>query len=549
MGWRRAAGWVLLGSVLGMVACSKGTPPQPPPPAHDDGGTDGGPDTDAGVEEGNALLETGDWDDLDRLAVCRPTMDPGVACGSPDFFLGPLCNVRSLSDVAVPALYSVRINWDLLEPGGLVDSLRVVTDGGTSTLGTVALPGQEVGPDRFYLSTREGLEDGGSSTLALSGCESHARGRRLVGCYARCANGEPVRLGTFVAERLVRREGEAESSGMALLSESPVGRGDAMGLLVSQAHAFVVSGPDVARGVPGGLTVFDVSDRAAPVLRAHIDAPMGDTWRAVAARDDVLYVASSAEGVIAFDVSAPAQPQRLSTLPMLGAAPVDARSVWGQDARLYVSVGAPLARTHVYDVSQPRAPRLLQALKLGGANPALREHLPESAFSFEGRMYVSHGREGLNILDELSSPALNPLGRYTYPGATSHAVRVGRFGARLIAFEGGQDWAAHLRVLDVTNPEQVSLIGEYRLRTPVSIGALELRGTTLYVAHHQDGVRVLDVSVPERPRERAWFNSFSAEYPGAGHGFVDGLVAVSAPGDGYLYTVDTARGLLIFREP
>ncbi|MBU8900162.1 hypothetical protein KRR26_31605 [Corallococcus sp. M34] len=548
MGWRRAAGWVLLGGVLGMAACSKGAPPLPPPSSHEDGGADGGGDTDAGIEEGNVLLEMGDWDDLERLAVCRPTVDPGVACGSPDFFLAPLCNVRSLGDVAGPALYSVRINWDLLEPVGLVDSLRVVTDGGASTLGTMALPAQELGPERFYLSAREGLEDGGSSTLSLSGCESYARGRRLVGCYARCANGAPVRLGTFAAERLVRREGEAESSGMALLSESPVGRGDAMGLVVSQAHAFVVSGPDLMRGVPGGLTVLDVHDRAAPVLRARIDAPMGDTWRAVAARGDVLYVASSAEGVIAFDISTAAQPQRLSSFPT-GVGPVDALSVWVRDARLYVTQARPSAQTSLYDVSQPRAPVRLNGLQSGGADPRVPEHQPASVFSFEGRLYVSHGREGLRIHDEAGASPLDELGHYTYPGATSHAVRVGRFGSRVIAFEGGQDWAAHLRVLDVTNPAQVSLVGEYRLRTPVSIGALELRGTTLFVAHHQDGVRVLDVSEPERPRERAWFNSFAAEHPGAGHGFVDGLVAVSAPGDGYLYTVDTARGLLIFREP
>jgi hypothetical protein len=76
-----------------------------------------------------------------------------------------------------------------------------------------------------------------------------------------------------------------------------------------------------------------------------------------------------------------------------------------------------------------------------------------------------------------------------------------------------------------------------------------LVGTRLYVAHYQGGVRVLDVSVPETPRQVAHFNTFRASDPGRGTSFYDGAIGIRVPGDGYVYTVDSSRGLIILREP
>jgi hypothetical protein len=139
-------------------------------------------------------------------------------------------------------------------------------------------------------------------------------------------------------------------------------------------------------------------------------------------------------------------------------------------------------------------------------------------------------------------------GHYTYPRATSHAVAVGRINGRLLAFEGGEQWGAHLRVLDVTDPAAIRRIGEYKFAQHVSIHNLELVGTKLYVAHYQAGLRVLDVSVPESPREVAHYNNFRPTDPTRGDSFYDGAIGVRVPGDGYIYVVDTSRGLLILQE-
>ena len=125
---------------------------------------------------------------------------------------------------------------------------------------------------------------------------------------------------------------------------------------------------------------------------------------------------------------------------------------------------------------------------------------------------------------------------------------MGRFGDRLIAFEGGEDWGAHLRVLDVTNPADIRLLAEWRLQEHISIHNMVLVGTKLYVAHYQNGVRVLDVSVPEQPRQVAHHHTFRPHDAGRGSSFYDGAIGIRVPGDGYVYAVDTSRGLLILRE-
>ena len=126
---------------------------------------------------------------------------------------------------------------------------------------------------------------------------------------------------------------------------------------------------------------------------------------------------------------------------------------------------------------------------------------------------------------------------------------MGTIGGRTIAFEGGENYDAHLRVLDVTDPSNVVRLAEWRLRSQASIHNMVLVGTRLYIAWYHEGVRVLDVSKPEEPRQLAYFNTFRETDFERGYSFYEGAIGMRVPGDGYVYVVDTSRGLLIFREP
>ena len=96
--------------------------------------------------------------------------------------------------------------------------------------------------------------------------------------------------------------------------------------------------------------------------------------------------------------------------------------------------------------------------------------------------------------------------------------------------------------------EDIRLLGEWRRPEHASIHNFVLRGELLYVAHYQQGVRVLDVSVPWIPMEIASFRTWREADRNRGHGVFDGAIGMRVPGDGYVYTVDTGRGLLILKH-
>jgi hypothetical protein len=76
-----------------------------------------------------------------------------------------------------------------------------------------------------------------------------------------------------------------------------------------------------------------------------------------------------------------------------------------------------------------------------------------------------------------------------------------------------------------------------------------LVGKRLYIAWYMDGVRVLDVSNPTKPRQMAHFNTFREDAPGVTDSIFQGTYGIRVPGDGYVYTAGVPRGLIIFNEP
>jgi hypothetical protein len=260
-------------------------------------------------------------------------------------------------------------------------------------------------------------------------------------------------------------------------------------------------------------------------------------------------VASASTGVVVFDITTPASPQLVKSVSSGQGGQVDVHTVFVEGDRLYAMSPGPSKRTFIYDIQTPTEPRRLGDYAEVGADSNPTVGYPHDALAFEGMLYINHWSGGYVMVD-VSDPA-NPrkVGAYKYPYATSHANAVGKFGDRRIAFEGGENWGAHLRVLDVTDPAQPKRLGEYKLEENASIHNMVLKGERLYIAYYHHGVRVLDVSVPESPREVAYYNTFRETDPGRGESFYEGAIGMRVPGDGYVYVIDTSRGLLIFPEP
>jgi hypothetical protein len=177
---------------------------------------------------------------------------------------------------------------------------------------------------------------------------------------------------------------------------------------------------------------------------------------------------------------------------------------------------------------------------------------PHDSFAYQNRLYINQMGQGYYVLDVTDASNPKPLGSYTYDAQVynpTHANAVGTFAGRTIAFEGGENVNAHLRVLDVTDPAHIVKIGEYSMRPQTSIHNMVLVGQRLYVAWYNEGLRVLDVANPTQPRQLAYANTFRESDPGIIAGLFSGAIGIRVPGDGHVYVVDMTRGLLIYREP
>ncbi|HEX8697725.1 MAG TPA: hypothetical protein VF815_02705, partial [Myxococcaceae bacterium] len=319
----------------------------------------------------------------------------------------------------------------------------------------------------------------------------------------------------------------------------PIPVGTPVDIYVTKKHAYVVS-------LGGGLFVYDVEYPAKPVFQTQIHQSTDNYWNGVWAHGDALYVASARRGVLVFDIHNPHSPVLMRSVPTV---PPNVHTVFVSGNLLYAAAQEPDAAVLVFDVTKPLEPVLIAKFQARGFSVPSQGDGPHDMLAFEDRLYVNFWGAGYVVASMERPSEPEELGRYRYENATSHANAVGRYGDRLIAFEGGEDWGAHLRVLDVTDPANIQKIGEWRLNEHVSIHNMVLVGTRLYIAHYQGGVRVLDVSVPETPRQVAHFNTFRPTEPGRGTSFFDGAVGIRVPGDGYVYTVDLSGRLFILREP
>jgi hypothetical protein len=534
MAWNRIGGCVLVLGIALMGCSEDSRPPETPDASVPTDGGPGGEPGDAGWDGTSVPLEErGNRVDTGRYASCK-FVSGAVPCGEFSSFDVSACDDASLPQAGQEGLYMLALRQENSSGGGVYDfssSLRLSPDGGVPRFtGRPATELRQGNARLFY--TEQSYADGGTRRTSLVTCAA-PQAPEFNGCYLSCVNGRLGTRATFTSTRMTWARGEQEASGLEKVSEHFVDIAMPVDVYVAHNHAYVVSID--ANGMPGGLSVFDVSDKAAPVRVKTLQLPGDGYWNGVWAKDNALYVASGGRGVLLFDIQQPGDPRFLRSL---STGKDQVHTVFVEGNRLYAT---DLKGVILYDVTQA-----LEPVELNRYAP-FPNGTPHDMFAVGNRLYVNYSGDGFVIADTANPQDLQTLGTYNFPNHYSHANAVGVFGGRTIAFMGGEGPFEHLRMLDITEPAKIVKIGTFQLRPIVSIHNMVLVGKRLYLSWYQEGVRVLDVANPTQPKQVAYFNTFRENDVNRG-GYFDGAIGIRVPGDGYIYTVDTSRGLLILKE-
>jgi hypothetical protein len=335
------------------------------------------------------------------------------------------------------------------------------------------------------------------------------------------------------------------------------------------------------------------------LLGATGTALWGDRPFAVNVRvaDGIAYVARYGSGLGIVDVRDPAAMVHLADLPLENPPQEiynDVKIVDGPNARRYALMASNVNGVVVVDVTIPRAPRIVGHFGATAADPMPNVH----TLAIDGtRAYLANTRTGLDIFD-VADP-LRPvlLGHFTNPAGkgylhdlhvaggraylnwwdagmaivdvttpaspvlvgafqnygehTSHSSWVMQIGVRKIALHGDEQYGAHLNVVDVTegSPTFAKSIASWMTRPEVSIHNVMAMGNLAVIAYYQDGLRILDLSDPERPSPVAWFNTWPGPAgPNAGRLFYESATGIDVdPASRIIYVADVERGLLALR--
>jgi hypothetical protein len=340
----------------------------------------------------------------------------------------------------------------------------------------------------------------------------------------------------MAGERFAPKDGAPV--GLRLLGELGSQNGQpipAYNVVVDGAYAYTVG--------PLGFDVIDVSNPAAPVHVGHADGAFNDV-RVVRGNGKIVAYAAplESEETAVIDVSDPAHPVMAPPIPEYS----HSLQVQTVGAATYLYLATYTNAVPRYDVTNPLVPARLGEAHVPGPEAGIHDLFVDGDL-----IYTNNTIEGLVAIDVSAGlEAAVELGRRKSP--YSHASWAGTAGGRRIVLHGDEGMTdiggAFLSVLDgdPASPTFLQELGRYRTRAQVGIHNFQLVGDKAYISYYQDGVRVVDLSMPSLPREVAHYNTWREETsPGS---TFEGAIGIRVGEDGRIYVADFARGLLILEE-
>jgi hypothetical protein len=272
----------------------------------------------------------------------------------------------------------------------------------------------------------------------------------------------------------------------------------------------------------------------------------------VTARNGYLYIATINRGVVIFDVRNPSAP-RLAGQVMVDAGGNNRESFTNvhtltlapDGLTLYaVNQSHPATDLRIIDVSNPQAPRETGRFTRPGVDVLDGFH-DITVIDRGGQRigFIASLRSGLLITDLTNPASVRPLGAITWEDTLSHSGAAFEVGGKLYYAHHDEGFDQGMTVLDVSDLSNPKVVSRFQTRRGTSIHNIEIAGNIAYVSYYLDGLRVIDLRDPARPREIGHYDTVAAADE---HSLFQGAWGVKVL-DGRVFISDMQSGTFAFR--
>jgi len=301
-----------------------------------------------------------------------------------------------------------------------------------------------------------------------------------------------------------------------------VGGATTVASAVSGDYAYLANGS-------GGVQIVDISDPAAPVVLSTVpESSMGNgTALGVTVRATTLYVANGADGLRGIDISNPLSPTPNLHFPQSALGNGTANAVLAGGDFIFVANGSGGLVVFYTDGPSFTPSPIFPESQLGNGT-AMGVFYDETTRS----LCLANGADGLRIFNNPGGATVTLVGHVSQANLQAAGTALG------VAVRGTTAYLANdaggLAVIDVTN--RAAPVAGASLNLGGNARGVAISGTSLYLANGSDGLRAFDLSDPLAPAARG-----SAAQSALGNGDAVGLAADGS----YAFVANSTAGLQI----
>jgi len=249
------------------------------------------------------------------------------------------------------------------------------------------------------------------------------------------------------------------------------------------------------------------------------------------------------------DITNPRNPVEVGGIPT--SLPTSSAHTVFVDGTIAYVANSPSRQIHVWNVANPAAP--FHVSTVSSTNGIAHEAYVRNGILFGAYMQLTPTTVAELVIARMTDPSAPAiLARVTYPNARlTHSVSTSEDGRYLFVVDEVTN--APIRIFDIMNPAAPVLVGTYRPRLGTVPHHFVVRDDIAYLSMYKNGLEIVDVSDPTRPRMVGFFDTHdgvasdgSTGTPSAGD-LYRGAWGVDWTDDGKIVVSDMDKGLFVLR--